>query len=368
MEIDIDKLFSFGDDPTTILSLVWILPIIIFVLYGQRIQLYITAGEIKKKIDKLGLYTSESRSDLLAHASSEIGSGLDVKIDRFLEYFTIMPLDMDPAGMVERVRHVVRLRDDSTRAHINSLASDISESQVARTQTLVEVCATLRTLHSIMMHMFLTAKRQKNYPLILPLQMILPFVMEHAEALRASVMAFQRCIPIGDSIGPMVVGSMMDGLEKRDIAFQTVAADSVLEGRRLVLLKARGPMPTVGRIDDALSSLIQDSKPDAIIMVDAALKLEGEKSGTVTHGFGAAIGGSGAERAEIETLATRAQIPIHSVVIKQSVKDALSAMPKEIAESSQRAIDAVRETILENTKTDQLVIVIGVGNTSGVLQ
>ena len=368
MEFDIGQFFNLGDDADTLMTLIWILPIIIFVLYGQRIQLYITSGEISKKIDKLGMFVTESRADLLVHVNSELGSGLDAKIDRFLEYFTIMPVDMDPAGMVERVRHVVRLRDDSTRVHIASLAPNLDESQIARTQALVEVCATLRALHSIVTHMFLTAKRQHNYPLILPLQMMLPFVMEQATALRASVDAFNRCIPIGDSIGPMVVGMMMDGLEKHDIAFQTITASTTLDSRNIILVKPRGPVPTVGHVDDALVSLISESKPDAIVMVDAALKLEGETSGIVAFGFGAAIGGSGAERAEIETLATREHIPIYSVIIKESVIDALSPMSKEIAESSKIALDAVKASIIENTKSGQTVIVIGVGNTSGVSQ
>ncbi len=366
-KLDIGEFISFGDDDA-LLTLIWILPVLIFVLYGQRIQLYITSNEIKKKIIELGQYTTDSRNDLLAYTKREVGANLDEKIDRFLEYFTIMPVDMDPAGMVERVRHVIRLREDSTRAHIRSLAPDLPESEIARTQTLVEVCATLRSLYSMINHMFLTAKRQKNYPLILPLQMILPFVMQQAEALRSSIPAFERCVPVGDGIGPVVVGSMMTGLEKRDVAFQTVAADSEMEGRRLVLVKAKGPMPTVGRINDALDSVIRESKPDAIVMVDAALKLEGEESGIVAHGFGAAMGGSGAERAEIEALATQAQIPVHSVIVKQSVNDALAPMPKAIADSAGKAHEALRTAILENTKAGQLVAVIGVGNTSGVLQ
>lgn len=365
--MDIEELFGFGDD-SAVLTLVWILPVIILVLYGQRIQLYVTSSEIGKKIKKLGVYASDSRDELVTHASSEIGPNLEKKLDQFLDYFTIMPVGMDPAGMVDRVRHVIRLRDDSTRRHICSLAPDMAESGVARTQALIEVSATLRAIHSVMNHMFLTAKRQKNYPLILPLQMILPFVMEQAEALSCATAAFRRCVPVGDSIGPAVVGSMMVGLEKREAAFQTIAADSELEGRRLVLIKARGPMPTVGRVSDALGSLIKGSKPDAIVMVDAALKLEGEESGIVAHGFGAAIGGSGVERAEIEALATSASIPVHSVIIKQSVIDALSPMSKVIADSALPAREALRVAILDNTKSGQLVVVIGVGNTSGVLQ
>ncbi len=368
MEETLESFFSLGDDSSTLLTLVWILPVIIFVFYGQRIQLYITSGEIGKKISKLGAYTDDSRDEIVRHAEKAIAPGLKDRIDRFLDYFTIVPIDMDPAGMVERVRHVIRSRDDSTRAHIASLAKDLPESEIARTQALVEVCATLKSLHAMVTHLFLTAKRQNNYPLILPLQMMLPFVMEQAEGLRAAMGAFAKCVPIGDGIGPMVVGSMMGGLEKREVAFQTVAADSDLEGRRLVLIKARGPIPTVGRLEEALASMVGTTRPDAIVMVDAALKLEGEESGTVAHGFGAAMGGSGAERASIEALATRERIPVYSVVIKVSITDALSPMSETIAKASDAAKDAVRDAILDNTRSGELVAVMGVGNTSGVLQ
>ncbi|MCY4252728.1 MAG: DUF1512 domain-containing protein [Thaumarchaeota archaeon] len=367
MEDELASLFSLGDD-SALLTLVWILPVIILIFYGQRIQLYITSGEIGKKIGKLDEYATESRDELLRSARGMLEPGFEDRLERIIDYFTIVPVDMDPAGMVERVRHVVRSREDSTRAHIESMASGLSEQEVARAQALVEVCATLRSLHAMVRHLHLTAKKQNNYPLILPLQMMLPFVMEQAEALHASMAAFARPVPVGDGIGPMVVGSMMSGLEKREAAFQTVAADAELDGRRLVLVKARGPMPTVGRLEDALASLVASSRPDVIVMVDAALKLEGEETGAIAHGFGAAMGGTGAERASIEALATREGIPVHSVVVKESVKDALSPMREAIAAAAPAAADAVRAAVTENAPRGALVAVLGVGNTSGVSQ
>ncbi len=50
---DFDQLFSMSDDTNPIMMIIWIVPIILFVFYGQRIQLYITSSEIKKEIKKL---------------------------------------------------------------------------------------------------------------------------------------------------------------------------------------------------------------------------------------------------------------------------------------------------------------------------
>jgi len=49
-DLDIlDEFFGTGGDSNPFMMLIWFLPIILFVFYGQRIQLIITSREIKKK-------------------------------------------------------------------------------------------------------------------------------------------------------------------------------------------------------------------------------------------------------------------------------------------------------------------------------
>jgi len=103
-------------------------------------------------------------------------------------------------------------------------------------------------------------------------------------------------------------------------------------------------------------------------MIDAALKFEGEDSGTVAQGFGAAIGGVGTDRFKIEEIATKLTIPVFSIVIKQSVNDAITLMKKEIAVQAENVKRQVHEMITDNTESGQTALVIGVGNTLGVSQ
>ena len=162
---------------------------------------------------------------------------------------------------------------------------------------------------------FLTAKKQNNYPLIVPLQMLLPFIMEQAEALKDAVPAFKKGQPIGDGIGPLVVGGMMLNTKKQNAEFETVYSESEFDGRKLILLKAEGPYATVGRPGEATESLVEKLKPNIIIMIDAALKLEGEDTGDVAQGFGAAIGGIGTDRFKIEEVATKYNIPVFAIAV-----------------------------------------------------
>ena len=367
---DFEQMFSMGDDGDTLMMLVWIIPIVIFVFYGQQIQLLVTSGEIKKAIKKIDKFRSDSKKELIDYVKKNLDPVDDPtkKIEQFLDYFTIMPVDMDPNGIVEKVRHTVRSREDYTRNHIKSLLPNISEIELNRVQTLLELASSLQMIHKIVNHMFLTAKKQKNYPLILPLQMILPFIMEHAKAMQAAIPAFKTGQPIGDGIGPMVVGKMMLNEEKEIISFQTALAKIDYEQRKLFLVKAEGPGSTVGRPDDALQKIVDNNKIDAIVMIDAALKMEGEDSASVARGFGAAIGGIGTEKFQIEDIATQNKIPVFSIIVKQSVKEAITLMTKEIADQADNVRSQVYEMILENTLEGQSVVVIGVGNTAGVPQ
>ena len=390
---DIDELLGMGDDSNPLMMLVWILPIILFVFYGQRIQLMVTSGEIRKGIKRLDAYGSESRDELVAYVREVLGGaagggqgggagsgpgagsgggsadGLAGRIDTLLDYFTIMPADMDPSGIVPKIEQVVRSREDYTRRHVKLLCPGIGDGELSRVQTLLEIATVLRLLHRIVNHMYLTAKKQKNFPLILPLQMALPFVMEQAAAMKGAVPAFRAGQPVGDGIGPMVVGSMMAGLDKREVAFQTVAAEGTIDGRAAHLLKARGPDSTVGRPGEAVEALLSSgAKIDLIIMVDAALKMEGEESASIAQGFGAAIGGIGTERFRIEEAAAAKGVPVLAIVVKQSVKDAVGLMTREIAESAAGVRSRVRQMVADNTDEGQAVLIVGVGNTSGVPQ
>ena len=131
--------------------------------------------------------------------------------------------------------------------------------------------------------------------------------------------------------------------------------------------KARGPMSSVGRIADAIDFAVSEyGKPNAIITIDAAKKLEGEDSGEIVAGFGVAMGGIGAERFQIEETATNLGILTHAVVVKQSVKEALTLMTKEIADKVDDAYERTKEILHDAVPKGGSAIIVGVGNTSGV--
>ncbi|MBO3758023.1 MAG: DUF1512 family protein, partial [Candidatus Brockarchaeota archaeon] len=161
-----------------------------------------------------------------------------------------------------------------------------------------------------------------------------------------------------------IMGSKLN--ETKEIARDTVFMETTLENRKLGVIKARGPGGTVGYPGDAIMSLLEREKYDLVVMVDAGLKLEGEKSGSIVEGVGAAIGGIGTEKYKIEEVVSKKGIPLYGVIVKMSMKEAITPMTEELYKASEQVIARVKEIIKEKVPEDGSMLLIGVGNTIGI--
>src|SRR5512139_962899 len=200
--------------------------------------------------------------------------------------------------------------------------------------------------------------------------MILPLVMKEAEAYANALKAFANGQPIGDGAGPLVAAKLMHGYETRKLPKDCVMATIPFEGRTALVIKAEGPGGNVGKPGDAVKAVIEENegKIASVVMIDAGLKLEGEKVGEVAEGIGAAIGGPGVDQFKIEEAIAQYHIPINAVIVREDIGDAVSPMRKEISDSVDKVIERVKSVILERTKEGDKVIIVGVGNSIGVGQ
>ena len=91
-----------GDAISQILSLLFYVVFIVFLFYGQRIQMYVMIREVEGSLYKLKYMRDEGRKTAI-ETIKEIGkpqTDPTPRVDRYLEYFTIAPQSMDPAGIV----------------------------------------------------------------------------------------------------------------------------------------------------------------------------------------------------------------------------------------------------------------------------
>ncbi len=372
IQLQLNPLFPTGNDPNSWwMYLVWILPTFIIMMYFQRIQMWMVGRDVARSVTKLKNMREQARKEVLEYAKS-ISPNVDQteRVDKFLEYFTIMPVDIDPSGVMKKLQHIMRIRDDRVKAEVKAMAPNMDIVSASKMENILEAATVLHLIYKVVRHFYLMGKKTASMFFIIQLQMIMPILLQEAEALNKAIGTFKAGQPIGDGIGPMIVGKMMLNKEKKTVAKETVVSEDQYSGRTLYLMKAEGPAGSVGEPGTAVEKLIDEMgvKINSVIMIDAALKLEGEKTGELAEGVGAAIGGIGVDRFQIEEVATKHGIPVYAIIVKQSVLDAITVMKKEIAESIEKVTKSVFNVIDEKTKEGDSVLIIGVGNTLGVAQ
>lgn len=341
-----------------------------FMVFGQQIQSRIALMQIDGAVRKLETMRNDAKA-LTLKMLREIGKPKDdptPKLNTLLEQFLIEPVSMDPAGIVGKFDHLLDVREDKFKSDVARIAPEATPAQVNNLENLVEASWALNYMFKVVRHLYLLGKKTFSLFVIFQLQAFLPLIMIEAEAYQGASKAFAEGHPIGDGAGALVASKLMKDREARKVPKDMVAAETTLEGRRVIALKAEGPGGNVGKPGDAIRQVLEENngKASMIIMVDAALKLEGEKTGEIGEGIGAAIGGIGTERFKIEEEATKFGIPVYAIVIKQSIQEAVTTMKKEISEAAEPVLEKIKGLIVERTKEGELVIIAGIGNTAGI--
>jgi len=362
-----------GSDPLSmILNLVWLGSFVLFMFYGQKIQTWNMLREIGGAVNRLKVMRDEARQ-VTVDTVKELGNvGVDPspRIDNLLELFSIMPIGLDPAGIVPKLERVIDVRKQRYKDEVKIVAPSANKVQIANLEGVFDFAIGLNDIYRVVRHFYLLGRKTMSLYVIMQVQMQLPIIMQLAEAVSGSVIAFSKGQPIGDGAGPLVAAKMMRGTESRLIAEDIVASELVVDGRKVLVMKAEKPGGNVGKVGDGVKKLIEENegKVAMIVMVDAGAKYEGEETGDTSEGTGAAIGGPGVDQYKIEEETLKYKIPIQAIKIKESLHEALTPMKKKIVDGTDVAVAKVKRLIKEQTSEGDVVIVVGVGNTLGVGQ
>jgi hypothetical protein len=364
-----------GDTLGSILQIVYLFSFLIFMFYGQKFQTWMMLREIEGAVVRLRLLRDEAKK-LTVTAIQEFGNkGADPtpRIDQFMEFFALMPSNLDPAGIVPKIQHLTEVEDQRIKAELALLAPAANEAQRDNLEGVLGVANALNQIYRVVNHFYLTGKKTMSLYVIMQIQMQLPLIMQVAQAYNGFLKAFSEGQPVGDGAGALVAAKLMIGHQNREVAREVVVADVDFQDRKLIVMKSRGPGATVGKPGEAIEKTVEAVRGGGgevamVVMIDAAGKYEGEKSGDTAEGIGAAIGGIGSEAFEIESVVTKYKIPLHAVAIKESVEESMLPMTKDISDGTNVALAKVKRIILEGTKPGDTVIVAGIGNTVGIAQ
>ena len=326
--------------------------------------------QLRKSVDEFYGWAKESRRVALRAIAKHGRPKRDVEreFDNFLEFIAIEPVHEDPVGVLRRLEHVLDVRKRRFEGVVTRFAPKADPEVAANLEMTIEGAMASHTIFRIVRHLALLAEKTRNYQLAMLVQLQMPFIKEYAKTFVAATKAFSEGKPIGDGVGAMVVARLIGNSPCRELVEDTICAETELDGRRLLLVKAKGPGGRVGKPGELIKRLIQRRKVSHVIMIDAGLKLEGDISGQVIEGVGAAIGGPPVEKYKIEQVTVKRKIPVDAILIKESFKEAIRPLDRRLAKSVDEALERVKRVVKERTKPGNVVIVAGIGNTIGIGQ
>jgi len=355
-----------------IIQILWLAFFIFYLLYGQKLQVKIMLKEIESSLFKLKMIRDRGREIAISTVKkfSKHDNDPTERVDRLLEYVYIQPVDLDPYGIIKRLEHLIDVRDFRLKDEVKLMVPDADETKINNLTNMIEAALALNQIYKVVRHYYLVGKKTSSFYTILQLQIILPQIMKESQAYASALTAFKNGQPIGDGIGPLIAARLMHGRKEYEIVEDTVVSEVPIDGRIAYVLKAKGPGGNVGKPGEAIRRLLEEmeGKISRIIIIDAAQKLEGEKSGEVAEGTGVAIGGPGVDKYKVEEVAAKYKVPLDAILIKESIEDVISVMKKEIANSVDEVIKRIKRIIHENTKIGDHIIIAGIGNTIGIAQ
>jgi hypothetical protein len=325
---------------------------------GVAARLGVVEGLVKESISKVKSYLMKLGAN---NVDTLVGNTLE-------NYFAIEPVSIEPIDIIKRLDHIITVNEDKFKSDLQKSMPNIGRHMLNNIAVSLAVTSALYTIYKILRHYYLIGKKYENWVLLMQLYLMLPQIVKELIPYAKAVETFAKGIPIGDSVGPMVAYKLAGLSPRIDIEEDTVYSVIEVEGRKVYVIKAKGPGATVGKPGKAVARVAEmlNYKVARIITIDAALKLEGEPTGLVAEGSGAAIGDVGPEKIEIERVAVKCGTPLDAVIVKMSNEEAIKPMSKEVAEGAEKAFQVVLEIIRNRTKPGDNVIVVGIGNTVGV--
>ncbi|MEM5797591.1 MAG: DUF1512 family protein [Candidatus Aenigmatarchaeota archaeon] len=349
-------------DTSFIGTIIWIVFFLLMMFFYPRIMLIQMIGKLESTALMLEGFTQKTKQIVLKKISKNPTRELREKIGNFMEFFAIEPVNLDPYGILNKLSHLTELVEDRFKDFSKEVAPKMNPEEQASLVAGLSGAITMNQIAKIVRHFVETVKKTKNLQLALVLQMQVPFIEKIAKAVLNGTETMTNGWPMGDSIGPMVASYLIGDSRGKEIA-DTIVVRKKIKGRNVIILKAKGPGGRLGKPWEIIQREVKRGGIAKIISIDAAGKLEGEKTGDVAEGIGVAMGSF--YRAFIENIVTEKKIPVESIAIKMAPEEAIMNMHPDVIKAVPRVIHLVEQNI-KNTKRKGTIIIMGVGNTSGV--
>jgi hypothetical protein len=227
--------------------------------------------------------TANAKKIVLRKISKKPTQKIKDAISNFLEFFMIEPVSLDPYGIIRKLEHISTLSEKKFKYFAKSIAPHLDSEAQANLVMGLSGAISLNQVTKIVKHFVEMVRKTKNLQYAMIIQMQLPLIERIAKALLKGTEALANGWPIGDSAGSLVGAHLIGKSRTKEIEEDTLLARKKIKGKNVFIIKAKGPGGRLGKLGRAVEKLIKRQKIAKIITIDAAVKLEGEKTGSIAE-------------------------------------------------------------------------------------
>ncbi|WP_371805776.1 DUF1512 family protein [Candidatus Lokiarchaeum ossiferum] len=383
----VDILGSIAD---FLISFFVILLLLVF-FYGQNWQGWYASKQIKRAVNDLAVWRDYGieliKKSIDPYRSESITNReIEVFIREMLDFFVLSPSTIEP-HIYQKMHFLMSRREERFHQLIKKFLPNIDDLSLTKITSLLNTTIELDSLCKNVRHNLIVGEKTKSYLFLLQTASEISQTMLTAKAYVRALDSFMGTSPIGDSIGPLAVKNfVLDNITKKypsgdeleqDFKFNDIIFEEIMfKSRNCICGRPIGPESRVGKPGDALESLLNKLNSEnrqiaLIITIDAFLRLEGEKSGTVAQGLGVAIGAgknTNIDKFQIESIALKQNpsIPLEAIVCRESIVEAVQPMTEEILGAVPKIVRLLKQIIRSQTEPQDNIIILGIGNAIGI--
>src|SRR3989344_394130 len=259
--MNLAQLFGAKDTGSTILNFIYLILLFGFIFLGPRMYLWQALAKIEASAQKLEKIAYNGKKSVFKFLGKHGGKSESVKkkIDHFMDFFMIPPVDLDPFGIMKKLEHLVRGTESRFKQVAHEIAPKANSEEVMDVYMGLQAAVTINMIAKIVRHWAELMKKFKNFQFAMIFQMQLPMIEKIVEAEQRGLKAFLSGEAIGDAAGPLVIASLTEK-EGKEIARDVIAVNKPMWGRNLILLKARGPGGRLGELGYAVENAMRRNK------------------------------------------------------------------------------------------------------------
>jgi hypothetical protein len=327
-------------------------------------MLYLELRKVRKRVREVSGMIKETRTLVMSLFDDKLTEEEKSEgYDKVMDHFVIAPIETDPSEVMSRLEYLLNTGDETLEKLVEPLSPDGDSVKVENLKQMFWESIKLNRIYKILRETYLSSKKSRSLEMMIQSTMNLSLLIRDARIRFKAVKAYLDPPPIGNGIAPLAASKLIEDSRFR-VKDGVVISERKYKGRDIVIIKPKGPgarMRNLGRVAEA--KIMDEKKVAGVIVISAQVKLEGEKSATITPATGVAFILE-PDKYRLEELSSQRKIPLISIIVKMSEEEYHTKMTDEIRNTIPKIIEKFEDIIghLDEGK----VIVIGSGNTMSI--